>query len=226
MRLELIGIEKTFTVRRGKPVKVLRGIDLAVDKGEMIAIRGSSGAGKSTLLHIIGCLDKPTKGSYLLDGKNIIHESAARLAQIRNQTFGFVMQHFALVEEDTVLQNAAIPLLFARVPMSRVNARAMEPLERLGIAHLARRRTATLSGGEKQRVAIARALVNHPDVILADEPTGALDKENTAMIMEIFKTLHAEGKTVIIVTHEENVANACQRIITLSDGQICAESRD
>lgn len=226
MRLELIGIEKTFTVRRGEPVKVLRGIDLAVDKGEMIAIRGSSGAGKSTLLHIIGCLDKPTKGSYLLDGKNIIHESAARLAQIRNQTFGFVMQHFALVEEDTVLQNAAIPLLFARVPMSRVNARAMEPLEHLGIAHLARRKTATLSGGEKQRVAIARALVNHPDVILADEPTGALDKENTAMIMEIFKTLHAEGKTVIIVTHEENVANACQRIITLSDGQICAESRD
>ncbi len=226
MRLELIGIEKTFTVRRGEPVKVLRGIDLAVDKGEMIAIRGSSGAGKSTLLHIIGCLDKPTKGSYLLDGKNIIHESAARLAQIRNQTFGFVMQHFALVEEDTVLQNAAIPLLFARVPMSQVNARAMEQLEHLGIAHLARRKTATLSGGEKQRVAIARALVNHPDVILADEPTGALDKENTAMIMEIFKTLHAEGKTVIIVTHEENVANACQRIITLSDGQICAESRD
>jgi len=226
MRLELIGIEKTFTVRRGEPVKVLRGIDLTVDKGEMIAIRGSSGAGKSTLLHIIGCLDKPTKGSYLLDGKNIIHESAARLAQIRNQTFGFVMQHFALVEEDTVLQNAAIPLLFARVPMSRVNARAMEQLEHLGIAHLARRKTATLSGGEKQRVAIARALVNHPDIILADEPTGALDKENTAMIMEIFKTLHAEGKTVIIVTHEENVAKACQRIITLSDGQICAESRD
>lgn len=192
----------------------------------MIAIRGSSGAGKSTLLHIIGCLDRPTKGSYRLDGKDVVQESAARLAQIRNRTFGFVMQHFALVDEDSVLQNAAIPLLFARTSPSLAKARALQQLDHLGIAHLARRKTATLSGGEKQRVAIARALVNHPDVILADEPTGALDGENSAMIMEIFKTLHAEGKTIIIVTHEENVAGACQRIITLSDGQIRAESPD
>lgn len=225
MLLELTGIEKTFAVRRGgASVKALRGVDLAVDRGEMIAIRGSSGAGKSTLLHIIGCLDRPTKGSYLLDGKDVVQESAARLAQIRNRTFGFVMQHFALVDEDSALQNAAIPLLFARTSPSLAKARALQQLDHLGIAHLARRKTATLSGGEKQRVAIARALVNHPDVILADEPTGALDGENSAMIMEIFKTLHAEGKTIIIVTHEENVAGACQRIITLSDGQICAES--
>ena len=189
----------------------------------MIAIRGSSGAGKSTLLHIIGCLDRPTKGSYRLDGKDVVQESAARLAQIRNRTFGFVMQHFALVDEDSALQNAAIPLLFARTSPSLAKARALQQLDHLGIAHLARRKTATLSGGEKQRVAIARALVNHPDIILADEPTGALDGENSAMIMEIFKTLHAEGKTIIIVTHEENVAGACQRIITLSDGQIRTE---
>lgn len=225
MLLELTGIEKTFAVRRGgASVKALRGVDLAVDRGEMIAIRGSSGAGKSTLLHIIGCLDRPTKGSYRLDGKDVVQESAARLAQIRNRNFGFVMQHFALVDEDSALQNAAIPLLFARTSPSLAKARALQQLDHLGIAHLARRKTATLSGGEKQRVAIARALVNHPDVILADEPTGALDGENSAMIMEIFKTLHAEGKTIIIVTHEENVAGACQRIITLSDGQICAES--
>lgn len=225
MLLELTGIEKTFAVRGNKtPVKVLRGIDLAVDKGEMIAIRGASGAGKSTLLHIIGCLDRPTSGAYLLDGKNIVQESSARLAQIRNRTFGFVMQHFALVEEDDVLQNVAIPLLFAHTPLSLVNARAMEQLDRLGIAHLARRRAATLSGGEKQRVAIARAMVNHPDVLLADEPTGALDKENSAMIMEIFQDLHAQGKTIIIVTHEEKVASACQRVITLSDGQIVTGS--
>ncbi len=224
MLLELTGIEKTFAVRRGgASVKALRGVDLAVDRGEMIAIRGSSGAGKSTLLHIIGCLDRPTKGSYLLDGKDVVQESAARLAQIRNRTFGFVMQHFALVDEDSALQNAAIPLLFARTSPSLAKARALQQLDHLGIAHLARRKTATLSGGEKQRVAIARALVNHPDVILADEPTGALDGENSAMIMEIFKTLHAEGKTIIIVTHEENVAGACQRIITLSDGQIRTE---
>lgn len=224
MLLELTGIEKTFAARRGgASVKALRGVDLAVDRGEMIAIRGSSGAGKSTLLHIIGCLDRPTKGSYLLDGKDVVQESAARLAQIRNRTFGFVMQHFALVDEDSALQNAAIPLLFARTSPSLAKARALQQLDHLGIAHLARRKTATLSGGEKQRVAIARALVNHPDVILADEPTGALDGENSAMIMEIFKTLHAEGKTIIIVTHEENVAGACQRIITLSDGQIRTE---
>ena len=222
MLLELTGIEKTFAARRGgASVKALRGVDLAVDRGEMIAIRGSSGAGKSTLLHIIGCLDRPTKGSYLLDGKDVVQESAARLAQIRNRTFGFVMQHFALVDEDSALQNAAIPLLFARTSPSLAKARALQQLD-----HLGRRKTATLSGGEKQRVAIARALVNHPDVILADEPTGALDGENSAMIMEIFKTLHAEGKTIIIVTHEENVAGACQRIITLSDGQIRAESPD
>lgn len=224
MLLELTGIEKTFAARRGgASVKALRGVDLAVDRGEMIAIRGSSGAGKSTLLHIIGCLDRPTKGSYRLDGKDVVQETAARLAQIRNRTFGFVMQHFALVDEDSALQNAAIPLLFARTSPSLAKARALQQLDHLGIAHLARRKTATLSGGEKQRVAIARALVNHPDVILADEPTGALDGENSAMIMEIFKTLHAEGKTIIIVTHEENVAGACQRIITLSDGQIRTE---
>ena len=224
MLLELTGIEKTFAARRGgATVKALRGVDLAVDRGEMIAIRGSSGAGKSTLLHIIGCLDRPTKGSYRLDGKDVVQESAARLAQIRNRTFGFVMQHFALVDEDSALQNAAIPLLFARTSPSLAKACALQQLDHLGIAHLARRKTATLSGGEKQRVAIARALVNHPDVILADEPTGALDGENSAMIMEIFKTLHAEGKTIIIVTHEENVAGACQRIITLSDGQIRTE---
>ena len=227
MLLELTGIEKTFAARRGgASVKALRGVDLAIDRGEMSAIRGSSGAGKSTLLHIIGCLDRPTKGSYRLDGKDVVQESAARLAQIRNRTFGFVMQHFALVDEDSALQNAAIPLLFARTSPSLAKARALQQLDHLGIAHLARRKTATLSGGEKQRVAIARALVNHPDVILADEPTGALDGENSAMIMEIFKTLHAEGKTIIIVTHEENVAGACQRIITLSDGQIRAESPD
>ena len=227
MLLELTGIEKTFAARRGgASVKALCGVDLAVDRGEMIAIRGSSGAGKSTLLHIIGCLDRLTKGSYRLDGKDVVQESAARLAQIRNRTFGFVMQHFALVDEDSALQNAAIPLLFARTSPSLAKARALQQLDHLGIAHLARRKTATLSGGEKQRVAIARALVNHPDVILADEPTGALDGENSAMIMEIFKTLHAEGKTIIIVTHEENVAGACQRIITLSDGQIRAESPD
>ena len=224
--IDLNGIKKRFFEGTENEIEVLKGIDLQVYEGEFVSIVGASGSGKSTLMNIIGALDRASEGSYLLDGKDVVQESAARLAQIRNRTFGFVMQHFALVDEDSALQNAAIPLLFARTSPSLAKARALQQLDHLGIAHLARRKTATLSGGEKQRVAIARALVNHPDVILADEPTGALDRENSAMIMEIFKTLHAEGKTIIIVTHEENVAGACQRIITLSDGQICAESPD
>jgi putative ABC transport system ATP-binding protein len=221
MLIQLKGIEKTFKTRRdGKVLKVLNGIDLSIEKGEMVAIKGSSGAGKSTLLHILGCLDKPTSGTYTLDGADISIESAAGLASIRNKKFGFVMQHFALVEEDDALSNVAIPLLFGNTKFSLIDALAMERLRQLGIENLARQRVAKLSGGEKQRVAIARALVNQPEVILADEPTGALDKENSAMIMRIFKDLNAQGKTIIVVTHEEFVANSCDRIITISDGKI------
>jgi len=221
MLIELIGIEKTYITRRdGVPLKALNGINLTIKKGEMVAIKGSSGAGKSTLLHIIGCLDKPTSGIYKLDGADVSKESSAKLSKIRNKKFGFVMQHFALVEEDNALQNVGIPLLFAKTPISQIDTLAMEQLRQLSIENLAKQRVSKLSGGEKQRVAIARALINQPEVILADEPTGALDSENSTMILKIFKALNAQGKTIIIVTHEDFVANACDRIITISDGRV------
>ncbi len=221
MLMQLTGIEKTFASRNGAaPAKVLRGIDMTVKEGEMIAIKGASGAGKSTLLHILGCLDRPTKGTYLLNGKDMARETPAKLSAIRNQEFGFVMQHFALVEEDTALQNVQIPLLFSHVKRSQMESMAMERLQELDVEHLAKKKAAKLSGGEKQRVAIARALVNQPQIILADEPTGALDKENAYTVMKIFRNLNLQGKTVIIVTHEDFVAAACDRVVTISDGQI------
>lgn len=186
----------------------------------MVAIKGSSGAGKSTLLHIIGCLDRPTSGEYLLDGESVTGMSSSQLAALRNACFGFVMQHFALIENDDALQNVATPLLFSKTKLSLMDALAMEQLRYVGIHHLAKKRVAKLSGGEKQRVAIARAMVNDPHVILADEPTGALDRENSERIVGLFQQLNARGKTIIIVTHDDYVANSCQRIVTIDDGII------
>lgn len=221
MIIELKSVEKSYSAgKKNIQTRVLNDINLKIHEGELVAIKGASGAGKSTLLHIIGCLDKPSSGLYLLDGVDVIQKTSAELSIIRNKTFGFVLQHFALIEDDSVIQNVAVPLLFAKVPNSQVNQMSMEKLRYLGIADLAQKQVSMLSGGEKQRVAIARAMVNNPSILLADEPTGALDTKNTAMVMEIFKELNKQGKTIIIVTHEEYIAKSCKRIITISDGNI------
>ena len=221
MLIALKGISKSYQASHGAPpYQVLKDANLSIDKGEMVAIKGSSGAGKSTLLHIIGCLDKPTSGSYLLNGQNVSQLSLSKLAEIRNASFGFVMQHFALIEEDSALQNVATPLLFAKTRKSQMDARAMEQLRNVGMEQMENKRIATLSGGEKQRVAIARAMVNSPEIILADEPTGALDRANTEKIVQLFQQLNEKGKTIIIVTHDDFVAQSCRRIVTIADGVI------
>ena len=221
MLIALNGISKSYQASHGAPpYQVLKDANLSIDKGEMVAIKGSSGAGKSTLLHIIGCLDKPTSGSYLLNGQDVSQLSLSKLAEIRNASFGFVMQHFALIEEDNALQNVATPLLFAKARRSQMDARAMEKLRNVGMEQMANKRIATLSGGEKQRVAIARAMVNNPEIILADEPTGALDRANTEKIVQLFQQLNEKGKTIIIVTHDDFVAQSCRRIVTIADGVI------
>jgi len=221
MLIALNGISKSYQASHAAPpYQVLKDANLSIDKGEMVAIKGSSGAGKSTLLHIIGCLDKPTSGSYLLNGQNVSQLSLSKLAEIRNASFGFVMQHFALIEEDSALQNVATPLLFAKARRSQMDARAMEQLRNVGMEQMANKRIATLSGGEKQRVAIARAMVNNPEIILADEPTGALDRANTEKIVQLFQQLNEKGKTIIIVTHDDFVAQSCRRIVTIADGVI------
>ena len=221
MLIALNGISKSYQASHGAPpYQVLKDANLSIDKGEMVAIKGSSGAGKSTLLHIIGCLDKPTSASYLLNGQDVSQLSLSKLAEIRNASFGFVMQHFALIEEDNALQNVATPLLFAKARRSQMDARAMEQLRNVGMEQMANKRIATLSGGEKQRVAIARAMVNNPEIILADEPTGALDRANTEKIVQLFQQLNEKGKTIIIVTHDDFVAQSCRRIVTIADGVI------
>ena len=221
MLIALNGISKSYQASHGAPpYQVLKDANLSIDKGEMVAIKGSSGAGKSTLLHIIGCLDKPTSGSYLLNGQDVSQLSLSKLAEIRNASFGFVMQHFALIEEANALQNVATPLLFAKARRSQMDARAMEQLRNVGMEQMANKRIAMLSGGEKQRVAIARAMVNNPEIILADEPTGALDRANTEKIVQLFQQLNEKGKTIIIVTHDDFVAQSCRRIVTIADGVI------
>lgn len=222
MLMVLQDVTKTFVSRGSPRVNVLNGVSLQVEEGEMLAICGASGSGKSTLLNIIGCLDNPTSGFYWLDGVDMTHANNTDLARARNKTFGFVMQQFSLVEEDRVLENVCIPLLFAKRSrsLSSIEHQAMEQLEQFGIDALAKKPVLTLSGGEKQRVAIARALVNQPKIILADEPTGALDKQNSTIVMETLQSLHKIGKTIIIVTHDNHIARYCNRCVTISDGRL------
>ena len=201
-------------------VYVLKGIDLTINKGEYVALMGPSGSGKSTLMNLLGCLDTPTSGSYILNGKDVSKMTDNELAEIRNKEIGFVFQTFNLMPRTTALDNVALPLIYAGKSKSDRSARAAEVLTQVGLADRMDHKPNQLSGGQRQRVAVARALVNHPSIILADEPTGNLDSKTSVEIMQLFNDIHAQGNTVILVTHEEDIARFSHRIIRLKDGII------
>ena len=220
--IELDKLVKTYRVGT-EQVRALRGITLVIEENEYVAIMGPSGSGKSTLMNILGCLDVPTSGKYCLRGKDVAKLSQSRLARIRGRQIGFVFQTFELLPRTTALKNVQLPLMYAQVPHRR--QRATAALDRVGLTPWAKHRPNQLSGGQKQRVAIARALAQEPDIILADEPTGNLDSQTGDEIMAVFDALHAEGQTIIIVTHEPDIAARCNRIITLRDGLISSDEQ-
>lgn len=217
--IQIKNIKRDFALG-SETVYVLKGIDLTINKGEYVALMGPSGSGKSTLMNLLGCLDTPTSGSYILNGKDVSKMTDNELADIRNKEIGFVFQTFNLMPRTTALDNVALPLIYAGKSKSDRSARAAEVLTQVGLADRMDHKPNQLSGGQRQRVAVARALVNHPSIILADEPTGNLDSKTSVEIMQLFNDIHAQGNTVILVTHEEDIARFAHRIIRLKDGII------
>jgi len=220
--IELRDLEKVYRVGT-ELVHALRGVSLAIGENEYVAIMGPSGSGKSTLMNILGCLDIPTRGNYFLNGRDVSRLSQSGLARIRGRQIGFVFQNFELLPRTTALKNVQLPLMYAMVPRRR--QRAMDALRLVGLEDRAKHRPNQLSGGQKQRVAIARALAQQPDIILADEPTGNLDTVTGDEIMAVFDRLFLAGQTIIIVTHEADIAARCKRIITLRDGLIASDQQ-
>lgn len=219
--IEIKNINKTYNLGKANAFQALKDVSLTVEDGEMVAIIGKSGAGKSTLMHIIGCIDDFENGTYILGGEDISKIKERKRAYIRNKDIGIVMQDFALVEDYTAIENVMIPLFFSKEKSKQSKKeRAKAALKKLGIEELAGKKVNKLSGGQKQRVAIARAIVNNPEILLADEPTGALDVKTSSEMMGVFKELNGQGMTVIIITHDMEVAEACGRVIEISDGKI------
>ena len=217
--LKIKKIKKIYQMGKVK-VEALRGVSFCIDKGEFVAIMGPSGSGKSTLMHIIGCLDQPTEGNFIIGGKNVSKLNDDRLAEIRNKRIGFVFQQFNLLSRTNILHNVEIPLIYAGLKTKQRRELAKQALESVGLGDRVKHKPNEISGGEKQRAAIARALVNDPLIVLADEPTGNLDTKTGEEIMKIFYKLHQQGNTLIMVTHEAEVARHARRIIHLRDGLI------
>ncbi|MCZ8228401.1 ABC transporter ATP-binding protein [Flavobacterium sp.] len=217
--IKITNIKRNFSLGN-ETVYVLKGIDLEIKKGEYVALMGPSGSGKSTLMNLLGCLDTPTSGNYILNGKDVSKMKDDELAEIRNKEIGFVFQTFNLLPRTTALDNVALPMIYAGYSKSERVARATDVLQQVNLADRMDHQPNQLSGGQRQRVAIARALVNKPSIILADEPTGNLDSKTSVEIMKLFGDIHAKGNTVILVTHEEDIAAYAHRVIRLRDGLI------
>jgi len=222
--VELAGVTKVYKLGDVE-VHALRGVTLSVRKGEFVAVMGASGSGKSTLMNILGCLDKPTTGEFSLDGQAVSRLDSDGLARIRNRTLGFVFQSFNLLSRTTALENVELPLLYADVPAAERHQRAREALERVGLGERIHHHPNQMSGGQQQRVAIARALVTKPKVILADEPTGNLDSETSVEVMTLFQDLWKAGITVLLVTHEPDIAGFAGRVISMKDGRVQVDRR-
>ena len=221
--IETRSLTKTFG-SNGVAVRALRGIDMTVTRGEFLSLIGPSGSGKSTLMAILGCLDSPTDGSFEFDGERVDGLSGSELARIRNQKIGFVFQQYNLLPRASVLRNVELPMLYAGVPRKERRRRATELLERVGIPEKGKQLPGTLSGGQRQRVAVARALANRPVMLLADEPTGALDSKTGHEVLELFSELHRQGNTILIVTHDLEIASLANRQVEIHDGRIASST--
>ncbi len=217
--IRIENLEKHYQVGT-QLVKALRGVSISIQKGEYVAIMGPSGSGKSTLMNLIGALDTPTKGTYVLNGTDVSHLSDDNLAEIRNREIGFVFQTFNLLARYTALENVILPLIYRGISKDERQRRAREALASVGLEDRMTHKPNELSGGQRQRVAVARALVNNPSLILADEPTGNLDSKTSVDIMRLFDRIHAEGNTIVVVTHEEVIARHAHRIVRLLDGEV------
>lgn len=224
--IEMRGIVKTYNIGKENELEILHGIDLTVHAGEFVAIVGESGSGKSTLMNIIGALDKPTQGCYLLDGIDVRKAGRDEMSEVRNRKIGFIFQNFNLISRTTAQKNVELPMLYAGAGRRHREQRARELLDLVGMEPRRLHQPNELSGGQKQRVAIARSMINDPAILLADEPTGALDSQTSRTVMDIFHRLHREqGKTIVLITHSRELAAECPRIVTLKDGQIAADQR-
>jgi len=222
MLIELTDIYREYVVG-GETVKALDGVSLNISKGEWVAIVGQSGSGKSTMMNVIGCLDTPTRGTYQLNGKDVSHMDDDALADVRNQEIGFIFQNFQLLPRETSLANVELPLVYRGLPAKERRERAVEAMRKVKLEGRMNHKPTELSGGQRQRVAIARALASSPSLLLADEPTGNLDSATGEDIIRLFSDLHAQGHTIVLVTHEPKIAARCQRAVRLSDGKIVGD---